>query len=239
MKPPISEIAFTPIVKAAQEKRGSRASYAKMEQRGEQGPWRDVVTPELAQYIAERDLLYLGTASADGQPYIQYRGGPKGFLKVLDEHTLAFADFAGNAQYISLANLSENNKAFIFLMDYPNRHRVKIWGTAEFIEDDPALLQRIVDAEYKARPERVLLFHVKAWSPNCPQHIKQRFTVEEMAPKVHKLQQCIARLEEMNAALRKKLGEAAPEDPEREPSAQLVASLTTEAPREEKGCGVS
>jgi hypothetical protein len=239
MKPPISEIAFTPIVKAAQEKRGSRASYAKMEQRGEQGPWRDVVTPELAQYIAERDLLYLGTASADGQPYIQYRGGPKGFLKVLDEHTLAFADFAGNAQYISLANLSENNKAFIFLMDYPNRHRIKIWGTAEFIEDDPALLQRIVDADYKARPERVLLFHVKAWSPNCPQHIKQRFTVEEMAPKVHKLQQCIARLEEMNAALRKKLGEAAPEDLEREPSAQLVASLTTEAPREEKGCGIS
>ena len=239
MKHSISEIAFTPIVKAAQEKRGSRASYAKMEQRGEQGPWRDVVTSELAQYIAERDSLYLGTAGADGQPYIQYRGGPKGFLKVLDEHTLAFADFAGNAQYISFGNLSENNKAFIFLMDYPNRHRVKIWGTAEFIEDDPALLQRIVDADYKARPERVLLFHVKAWSPNCPQHIKQRFTVEEMAPKVHKLQRCIAQLEEMNAALRKKLGEAAPEDLEREPSAQLVASLTTEAPREEKGCGIS
>lgn len=124
-EPPISEIAFTPIVKAAQEKRGSRKSYAKMEQRGEQDPWRDVVTPELAKYIAGRDELYLGTASADGQPYIQYRGGPKGFLKVLDEHTLAFADYAGNAQYISLGNLTENNKAFIFLMDYPNRHRVQ------------------------------------------------------------------------------------------------------------------
>ena len=135
MNDPISEIAFTPPVKAAQEKRGSRSSYARMEQRGDPGPWRDVVTPELDEYIAERDSLYLGTASADGQPYIQYRGGPKGFLKVVDEHTLAFADFAGNAQYISLGNLSENNKAFMFLMDYPNRHRVKIWGTAEFVEE--------------------------------------------------------------------------------------------------------
>ncbi|MDA2925528.1 pyridoxamine 5'-phosphate oxidase family protein, partial [Acidobacteria bacterium AH-259-L09] len=145
MERPISEIGFTPKVKAAQEKRGSRASYAKMEQRGDQGPWRDVVTPELAEFIAERDSLYLGTAGADGQPYIQYRGGPKGFLKVLDEHTLALADFAGNAQYISLGNLSENSKAFIFLMDYANRRRIKIWGTAEFIEDDPEQLQRVVD----------------------------------------------------------------------------------------------
>jgi len=238
MKRPISEIAFTPTVKAAQEKRGSRASYAKMEQRGEQGPWRDVVTPELAKYIAERDSLYLGTASADGQPYIQYRGGPKGFLKVLDEHTLALADFAGNAQYLSLGNLSENNKAFIFLMDYPNRHRIKIWGTAEFIEDDPELLQRAVDPDYKAQPERVLRFHVKAWSPNCTQHIKQRFTVEEMAPKVQKLQQCIADLEETIVALRRQLGEAAPEPAVSEPSAQLIAALITEAPYEGPGCGI-
>ncbi len=238
MKHPISEIAFTPVVKAAQEKRGSRNSYAKMEQRGEQGPWRDVVTPELAQYIAERNSLYLGTAGADGQPYIQYRGGPKGFLKVLDEHTLAFADFAGNAQYISLGNLSENNKAFIFLMDYPNSHRIKIWGTAEFIEDDPALLQRIVDADYKARPERVLLFHVKAWSPNCPQHIKQRFTAEEMVPRVQKLQQCIAEMEETIVSLRRQLGEAAPEPAVSEPSAQLIAALITEAPSEGPGCGI-
>ena len=122
----ISDIAFTAEVKAAQEKRGSRASYANMEKRRDQGPWRDVVTPELAEFIGERDSLYLGTASGDGQPYIQYRGGPRGFLKVLDEHTLALADFAGNAQYISLGNLNENNKAFIFLMDYPNRRRIKI-----------------------------------------------------------------------------------------------------------------
>jgi len=238
MKPPISEIAFTATVKAAQEKRGSRDSYAKMEQRGNQGPWDDVVTPELAAFINERDSLYLGTAGADGQPYIQYRGGPKGFLKVLDEHTLALADFAGNAQYISLGNLSENNKAFIFLMDYPNRQRIKIWGTAEFIEDDPKLLRRVADAAYRARPERILRFHVKAWSPNCPQHIKQRFTVDEMAPKVKKLQQCIADLGKTYASLRRQLGEAARALAIREPGAQLVASLLTEAPPGEKSCGI-
>ena len=238
MKHPISAIAFTPTVKAAQEKHGSRASYAKMEQRSDQGPWRDVVTPELREFIAERDSLYLGTAGADGQPYIQFRGGPQGFLKVLDEHTLGLADFAGNAQYISLGNLSENNKAFIFLMDYANRRRIKIWGTAEFVEDDPHLLQKVVEAEYQARPERVLRFSVKAWSPNCPQHIKQRFTVEEMAPKIKKLQQCIADLEKTNASLRKQLGEAARELAARDPSAPLIASLLTETPPAEKGCGV-
>ena len=238
MKRPISEIAFTPTVKTAQEERGSRVSYARMEQQGEQGPWRNVVTTELVEFIAERDSLYLGTAGADGQPYIQYRGGPKGFLKVLDEHTLALADFAGNAQYISLGNLSENNKAFIFLMDYPNRHRIKIWGTAEFIEDDAELLQKLVDADYKARPERVLRFHVKAWSPNCTQHIKQRFTVEEMAPRIQKLQQCIAELEKTNASLRRQLGEAARELAAREPSAELIASVLTETPTGEKGCGI-
>ena len=137
MKPPISDIAFTPNVKAAQEKRGSRSAYSKMEQRG---GWQDTVTPQLTEFIAERDSFYLGTATADGQPYIQHRGGPTGFLKVLDEHTLAIADYVGNAQYISLGNLAENDKAFIFLMDYPSRQRIKIWGTAEFVEDDPELL---------------------------------------------------------------------------------------------------
>jgi predicted pyridoxine 5'-phosphate oxidase superfamily flavin-nucleotide-binding protein len=209
-----------------------------MEQRGDPGPWNDVVTPELAEFIEERDSLYLGTAGADGQPYIQYRGGPKGFVKVLDKHTLALADFSGNAQYISLGNLGENDKAFIFLMDYANRRRIKIWGTAEFVEDDPELLQTLVDADYKARPERVLRFHIKAWSPNCPQHIKQRFTLEEMAPKIEKLQQCIADLEEANATLRKKLGEAARELATRDAGSQLIASLLTETPTAEKGCGI-
>ena len=235
MKHPISAIAFTPRVKEAQEKRGSRSSYARMEERGEQGPWHDVVTPELANFIAEQDSLYLGTAGADGQPYIQYRGGPKGFLKVLDEHTLGLADFAGNAQYISLGNLRENNKAFIFLMDYPNRRRIKIWGPAEFVEDDPQLLQKLVETDYQARPERVLRFSVKAWSPNCPQHIKQRFTVEEMAPKIEKLQQCIADLEKANASLTRQLGEAARELAAREPSGPLIASLLTETTARRKG----
>ena len=208
MKRPISDIAFTPAVKAAQEKRGSRKAYARMEERGQQGPWQDVITPELADFIAERDSLYLGTAGVDGQPYIQHRGGPKGFVKVLDEHTLALADFTGNSQYISLGNLSENNKAFIFLMDYTTQSRIKIWGTAELIEDDPELLQRVIDPDYKGRPERVLVFHVKVWSPNCTQHIKQRFTVEEMAPRIKKLEERIAELEEINASLRRQLGQS-------------------------------
>ncbi len=208
MKARISDIGFTPAVKAAQEKRGSRSAYSKMEQRG---GWTDVVTPELAEFIARRDSFYLGTATAEGQPYIQHRGGPRGFLKVLDEHTLAMADYSGNAQYISLGNLSENNKAFIFLMDYPNRKRIKIWGTAEFVEDDTDLLQRVADANYEARPQRVLLFHVEAWDLNCTQHIQQRFTVEEMGPNVEKLQQRIRELEAVNDTLPGKLREAGSE----------------------------
>ena len=238
METPISEIAYTAEVKAAQEERGSRASYRRMEDRGDPGPWRDSVTPELAEFIGERDALYLGTASKSGQPYVQFRGGPKGFLKVLDEHTLAMADFAGNAQYISLGNLRENNKAYIFLMDYPNRSRVKIWGTAEFVEDDPELLKSLVDPGYRARPERVLRFHLKAWSPNCEQHIKQRFTVDEMAPKVQKLQQCIADLEEQNASLRKQLGDVRRELAGGAPSSELIAALLTEAEAIDKGCGL-
>ena len=216
MKRPISDFAFTPAIKAAQEKRGSRRAYAKMEQQGRQGPWQDVITSELGEFIAERDSLYLGTASADGQPHVQHRGGPKGFIKVLDEHTLAFADFAGNAQYISLGNLSENNKAFIFLMDYPNRLRIKIWGTAEFVENDPELLVEVVDTSYEARPERILVFHVKVWSPNCTQHIQQRFTDEELAPRIQKLEGHIAELEEINASLIKQLGQSNSEPTDRE-----------------------
>ncbi len=205
MDHPISDIAFTPAVKAAQEERGSRSAYAKMEQRG---GWNDVVTPELAEFIAARDSLYLGTTGADGQPYIQHRGGPKGFLKVLDERTLAIADYVGNAQYISLGNLAENNKAFIFLMDYPNRHRIKIWGTAEFVEDDPALLSRVADPDYKARLERVLVFHVKAWDVNCTQHIRQRFTPEEFEPVVQPLRDRIAELKGQNSELADRLAAA-------------------------------
>jgi len=174
---PTSDVAFTPAVKAIQEQLGSRRGYARMEQgRG----WNRTITSDLAAFIAERDSLYLGTASADGQPYIQHRGGKRGFLKVLDEQTLAFADFSGNRQYISMGNLSENDRVFVFLMDYPNRRRIKIWGRAEVVEDDPALMERLVDADYDARPERAFVLHLEAWDVNCPQHITPRFTQEEI-----------------------------------------------------------
>jgi predicted pyridoxine 5'-phosphate oxidase superfamily flavin-nucleotide-binding protein len=199
MKRPISDIAFTSAVKLAQQQRGSREAYAKMEQRG---GWQNKVTTDLAEFIAERDSFYLATASADGQPYIQHRGGPKGFLKVLDEHTLAFADFVGNAQYISTGNLDENNKAFIFLMDYPNRRRIKIWGTAAVVEGDDKLLNRLVDPEYRGKPERAFVFQVQAWDVNCPQHIKPRWTEEEIAPVIDELRAQVDRLEAENAQLR-------------------------------------
>ncbi len=190
---PASDVAFTPAVKTIQERLGSRRNYARMEQ----GPgWTRTIDAEMAGFIAERDSFYLGTANADGQPYIQHRGGKRGFLKVLDERTLAFADFIGNRQYISMGNLSENDRAYIFLMDYPNRRRVKIWGRAEFVEDDAALLERLVDADYKARPERALVFHVEAWDVNCPQHITPRFTQAEMEPAIRKLERRNAVLQE-------------------------------------------
>jgi len=199
MEHPISDIAFTPAVKAAQQERGSRDGYARMEERTW---WKDKVTAELAGFLAARDSLYLGTASADGQPYIQHRGGPKGFVKVIDEHTLALADFTGNAQYISLGNLGENYKAYLFLMDYPNRRRIKVWGTAEFVEGDAELLARVSDEDYPGQGERVLVVHVKAWDVNCRQHITPRFTADEVGPEIGELQRQVHRLKAENRELR-------------------------------------
>ena len=192
MSPPTSDIAFTPAVKALQERNGSRAGYARM---AEKKDWHDTVTPELAAFLAERDSFYLASASAEGRPYIQHRGGPKGFLKVLDDKRLAFADFGGNRQYISAGNLSENDQAAIFLMDYPNRRRLKLWGRARVVEDDPELLARLVEPGYKAKPERAFLFEVEAWDVNCPQHITPRYSEAEIAPALAKLQARIAELE--------------------------------------------
>jgi len=192
MKHIVSDIAFTPAVKAIQERLGSRKGYSSMEQ---QGGWNDKVAPELSEFIAERDSIYFGTASADGRPYIQHRGGAKGFLKVIDEKSLAFADFSGNHQYISMGNLAENSQAFIFMMDYPNRRRVKMWGRAEVVEDNRQLLDKLSDPSYKARPERVFLFRLEAWDVNCPQHIKPRFTEEETAAVTRGLEDRIAELE--------------------------------------------
>lgn len=173
----VSDIAFTPAVKRAQAQRGSRDMYAKVMNTRD---WANTITEELAEFIAQRDSFYLATASADGQPYIQHRGGPAGFLKVLDTHRVACADYAGNRQYVSLGNLSENPRAFIFLMDYPTRKRVKVWGRARFVEDDAELMARVADPDYAGRPERVLLLHVDAWDVNCKQHITPRFTVEQL-----------------------------------------------------------
>ncbi len=197
MAPIVSDIAFTPAVKAQQERKGSRASYARMETaRG----WSDRVTPELEAFIAARDSFYFGTASAEGQPYIQHRGGNRGFLKVIDESTLAFADYTGNRQYISIGNLSENDQAYLFLMDYPNQRRIKILGRDEVVEDNPELLQSLLDPDYRARPERAIVFHIEAWDTNCPQHIHPRFTEEELAPLIDGYKQRIAELEAELAA---------------------------------------
>lgn len=196
-----SDVAFTPAVKAIQTRKGSRGSYARMENAG---GWQTTVTPELAEFVADLDMFYLGTANSEGQPYIQYRGGSPGFLKVLDEHTLGFADFAGNRQYVTLGNLSENPKAFIFLMDYANRQRIKLWGTARVVEDDPDLMVKLSDSAHPGKVERVILFTVAAWDVNCQQHIHQRFSQRQIAPVIEKLEQRIAELESEVKALKSK-----------------------------------
>lgn len=187
-----SDVAFTEAVKAIQEQKGSRSNYSRMERRG---GWQTTVTPELADYIAELDMFYLGTANAAGQPYIQYRGGSPGFLKVIDEHTLGFADFGGNRQYVTLGNLSENPKAFLFLMDYANSQRIKVWGTAKVVEGDQSLEDRLRDPAYPGNVERVILFTVVAWDVNCQQHIHPRFSQRQLAPVIERFQTRIAELE--------------------------------------------
>lgn len=189
---PVSDIAFTPSVKAEQERNGSRAQYARMEQaKG----WASTVTPDLAAQIGAARSFYLGTASAEGQPYIQHRGGPPGFLRVLDERTLAFADLSGNRQYITAGNLAENPRAFIFIMDYARRRRVKIWGRARFIEDDDALLAQLRPAQGDVIAERVIVFTIEAWDRNCPQHIPQLIPIEDAEAALQQLRQRVAELE--------------------------------------------
>lgn len=199
-----SDIAFTPAVKGVQTAKGSRASYARVERRG----WQTRVTPDLAGFVAGLDMFYLGTATADGQPYIQYRGGSRGFLKVLDDKTLAFADFGGNRQYITVGNLTENPKAFLFLMDYATSQRVKVWGTARVVEDDAELLDRLRDPDYRGKVERAVVFTVEAWDINCPQHIHQRFPHREIEPVIDGLKARIADLETQLAVALAKSGSA-------------------------------
>ncbi|SFI03665.1 hypothetical protein SAMN05216304_101525 [Bosea sp. OK403] len=187
-----SDIAFTPAVKAVQSRRGSRGGYRKMEERG---GWQTTVTPDLATFIAARDSVFLATASADGQPYIQHRGGPPGFLRVLDERTLGFADFRGNRQYVTMGNLSENPKAHLFLIDHASRQRIKIWGRARVVEGDSALIETLRVAGYAGVPEQALLFDIAAWDANCPQHIPQLLAADAVAAALAERDRRIATLE--------------------------------------------
>jgi predicted pyridoxine 5'-phosphate oxidase superfamily flavin-nucleotide-binding protein len=192
-----SDIAFTPAVKAVQVRKGSREAYARVEQNGS---WRTEIDDHLAAFLSEANSMYLATASADGQPYIQHRGGPKGFVRALDKNTLAFVDYSGNRQFITQGNLSENPKATIFLMDYAHRRRIKIWGEARVVDDDPALLQLLMPQGYKARPEQVIQFRISAWDTNCPQHIPQKFDAADVAAALAARDARIAELERELAA---------------------------------------
>jgi uncharacterized protein len=173
-----SDIAFTASVKAIQTRKGSRRSYKHMEERGS---WQTRITPDLARFIEAQTSIFLATANAEGQPYIQHRGGPPGFLKVLDDKTLGLADFVGNRQYITQGNLMDNPKAHLFLIDYAQRQRIKIWGEARIVEDNAELMARLTPEGYRARPEQLILFTVSAWDANCPQHIPQRFEAADVA----------------------------------------------------------
>jgi predicted pyridoxine 5'-phosphate oxidase superfamily flavin-nucleotide-binding protein len=205
MNHPSSDVAFTSAVKAVQVRRGSRAHYANVEAHG---GFETVVTDELRQFLSIVDTAYLATASADGQPYAQHRGGPKGFIQAIDERTIGFADFLGNRQYISIGNLAENDRAFLFLMDYAHRRRIKVWGRARVVEGDAALQVRLMPEGYRARAEQVILFTVEAWDANCPQHIPQKFDAADVSEAIQRLQDRIAVLKSENDSLMKQISVA-------------------------------
>ena len=201
-----SDVAFTPTVKTVQARKGSRASYRRLE---EKGGWQSRITPELADFIQSQTSIFLATANAEGQPYIQHRGGPAGFLRVLDHKTIGFADFAGNRQYITQGNLADNPKAHLFLIDYAHKQRLKIWGEARVVENDDALTAQLMPQGYRARPEQVILFTVSAWDANCPQHIPQRFEAADVAATLAERDRRIAALEAEVERLRKQRVESA------------------------------
>ena len=178
-----SDVAFTASVKAIQSRKGSRRAYGRME---EGGGWQTAITPDLTAFIAAQTSAFIATANVAGQPTIQHRGGPAGFLHVRDEKTIAFADFRGNRQFITAGNLAENPRAHLFLIDYETRQRIKIWGTAQVVEDDEDLIARLMPPDYPAKAEQAIIFSVVAWDANCPQHIPQRFDVDTHADAVAK-----------------------------------------------------
>ena len=187
-----SDVAFTPTVKAIQSRKGSRQTYARQEAAG---AWETEIRSDIREFIEVQTSFFLATASKDGQPYVQHRGGPAGFLHVLDARTLAFADFAGNRQFITQGNLEENPKAHILLIDYVHCRRVKIWGTARVAEDDTGLMAQLMPKGYVARAEQIILFTVSAWDANCPQHIPQLVAVQDVAEALALRDEQIATLE--------------------------------------------
>jgi len=189
------DVMFSPAVKAEQTRLGSREAF-------EDRDWQTEITDDLRQFLAAIDTFFLATASADGRPYIQHRGGPAGFLKPIGSHMLAFADFAGNRQYITLGHLKKNDRAHIFILHYATQQRLKLWGRARVIEDDAELMERLVDPSYKAKPQRAIAFRIEAWDINCRQHIVARYTEAEIAPAVNQLTQRIKELEEEVARLK-------------------------------------
>ncbi len=172
-----SDVAFSPTVKAVQTLRGSRRAYARME---EKGSWRTRITPDLEEFIVAQTSIFIATANKEGQPYIQHRGGPPGLLRVLDDRTIAFADFTGNRQYITQGNLGDSPQAYLFLIDYAQRRRVKIWGKARVVEGDGELMAMLMPEGYKARAEQAILFTISVWDANCSQHIPQRFDAADV-----------------------------------------------------------
>jgi uncharacterized protein len=202
-----SDVAFSPAVKHAQEERGSRATYARMER---EGGFETEVTDDLRAFLAQVDTAFLATVSADGQPYVQHRGGPKGFIRAVDAHTLGFVDFAGNRQYVSTGNLSENPRVCLFLIDYARRRRIKVWGTARVVPASAALVTSLGAPGYRARPEQVMLVAVDAWDVNCPQHISQKLDAADVAHAIAKLETRIEELENENRRLRAANGDGEP-----------------------------
>ena len=194
-----SDVAFTPTVKSVQTRNGSRRAYAHME---ESGSWETRINAELKEFIEAQTSVFLATANAEGQPYIQHRGGPVGFLHVLDDQTIAFADFVGNRQFITVGNLAENPKAHLFLIDYAHQQRIKIWGEARVVENDAELTERLMPQGYKARATQVILFKVSAWDANCPKHIPQRFEAADVATALAERDRRIEALESQLKQLR-------------------------------------
>ena len=203
-----AEIAFTESVLEEQKKNGSADHYAPFLE--EDAEPADRIGPVEEEFIRQRDGFYQATVSNGGWPYVQFRGGPRGFLKVLDEKTIAYADFRGNRQYVSTGNLRDDERISLILMDYPNRRRLKVWGRAKLVgaKEDALLMSKLRDPDYRGLPERAVVITIEALDWNCPQHIPQRLTLEELEPQLQPVREEIAQLRAENEALKKQLAEA-------------------------------